>query len=341
MIDDKWLYHNIFKKNFFNTTQLRWNRFAQTLHQEASLTTDDPNKALPVHEAARRVGIPFKDNVRPVEKTSKIGGIDLHYLEWGNPTDTPIIMLHGFAQSCHSWDFTSLALCDRFHVVSLDQRGHGDSAWAPDGNYSTEAYVSDLRELVDKLRLDKPIIVGLSMGGRNGFVYTAKYPENVSSLVIVEAAPTWGREGSDKVRKFVETVDNLDSPDDFVPYLLELYPLRKPEQLRGSVRRNLKQLPNGKWTWKYDKALRRPGANRRGTPDETKQLWRLLESIQCPTLVVRGSGSDTISNEVATEMAERIPNACLAVVPDSGHLVPGDNPMGFLKALNGFLEQVG
>ncbi|MDA1189160.1 MAG: alpha/beta hydrolase, partial [Chloroflexi bacterium] len=276
---------------------------------------DDSKEGLPMHEAARRMRVPFKGDVSPEDKTIKVNGLDLHYLDWGEPKSPLIVTLHGFAQSCHSWDFTSLSLCDRYRVVSLDQRGHGDSEWAPDENYSTEAYVSDLGGLVDGLKLDKPVIVGLSMGGRNGFVYAAQHPEKIRGLVIVEAAPTWGREGSEKVRKFVETVDDLDSPDDYVPYLLEIYPMRKPEQLRGSVRRNLKQLPNGKWTWKYDKALRMPGAQKRGTPEETARLWRLLESLEVPTLVIRGSGSDTISAEGAEEMAERIPGARLAGVP--------------------------
>ncbi|MBM3944070.1 MAG: alpha/beta hydrolase, partial [SAR202 cluster bacterium] len=212
--------------------------------------------------------------------------------------------------------------------------------WAPNQDYSLDAYVNDLAGFVEALGLERTIIVGLSMGGRNGFVYAARNPYKVKGLVIVEAAPTWGREGSEKVRRFVETVDDLDSPDDFVPHLLELYPLRKAEQLRGSVRRNLKQMPNGKWTWKYDKALRKPGSRQAATPQETNRLWGYLESLRCPTLVVRGVSSDTISEDIALEMVRRIPRARLAVVPNAGHLVPGDNPSGFLEVLNEFLNGV-
>jgi pimeloyl-ACP methyl ester carboxylesterase len=101
--------------------------------------------------------------------------------------------------------------------------------------------------------------------------------------------------------------------------------------------RNLKQLPNGKWTWKYDRVLRTPGRNAKPSPQEVARLWGYLESLTCPTLVVRGVRSDTISEATAAEMAQRIPNARLATVPNAGHLAPGDNPTGFLAVLTDFL----
>jgi len=284
------------------------------------------------------MGIPFKKDVTPADKTFQSSGLRLHYLDWGNTNAPTVIFLHGFAQTCHSWDFTCLSLCDRYHAVSLDQRGHGDSEWAPNGNYTLDAYVADLSAFIAHLGAKRPILVGLSMGGRNAFVHAARHLDAVSALAIVEAAPVWEAAGSDKVRRFVETVDNLDSPDDFVTHLLELYPMRTRQQLRGSVVRNLKHLPNGKWTWKYDRVLRTPGRNAKPSPKEVAQLWGYLESLACPTLVVRGARSDTISEATAVEMTRRIPNARLAIVPNAGHLVPGDNPTGFLTVLNDFLN---
>ena len=64
------------------------------------------------------------------------GDLRLHYLEWGNEECQTLVMLHGIAQQAHSWDFISLALSDRYHVIALDARGHGDSQWPEDGDYT-------------------------------------------------------------------------------------------------------------------------------------------------------------------------------------------------------------
>ena len=118
-------------------------------------------------------------------------------------------------------------------------------------------------------------------------------------------------------------------------------PRRDPVQIRGSIVNNLKQLPNGNWTWKYDKALRAPGArNRIITPEIATRLWTYLESLQCPTLVVKGDRSDVFSGHTADEMHDRIPNAQLAVVENAGHLVTGDNPSGFEKAVTNFIQNI-
>ena len=252
------------------------------------------------------------------------------------------MLLHGVGQTCHTWDLFAAAMSEHFHVMAFDQRGHGDTDWARDKDYSRASMVKDAKAFTDELGLDRFFLTGMSMGGANSLAFTANYPDKVEALVVVDVGPRVEPKGVKHIRDFMKNYREFDSLDKAAAVIHKFNPRRSLEIIRKyTVVYNLKQLPSGKWTWKYDKALRRPGANRRGTPDETKQLWRLLESIQCPTLVVRGSGSDTISNEVAAEMAERIPNGRLAVVPESGHLVPGDNPIGFLEVLNGFLAKVG
>ena len=93
--------------------------------------------------------------------------------------------------------------------------------------------------------------------------------------------------------------------------------------------------------WKYDKSLRAPGSrNRIITPELTVRLWEYLESLQCPTLVVKGDRSDVFSGRTADEMHNRIPGSKLAVVENAGHLVTGDNPSGFEKAVTNFIQSL-
>ena len=252
-----------------------------------------------------------------------------------------MLLLHGFAQTCHSWDFVALAFCDRFHVVSLDQRGHGDSDWSEEGDYSPETQQADIGAVVEAIGLSNLVLMGLSMGGRNSFTYAANHPDDIRALVIVDAGPQNMRSGSQNIRTFVRQEDELDSVDDFVQRVLKFNPRRDPVQVRGSIVHNLKQLPSGKWTWKYDKRLREPGGrNFRHDPEMTARLWGYLESLACPTLVVRGAQSDIIALDTAGDMHSRIPNGRMATVENAGHLVMGDNPSGFERAVTEFLADI-
>ena len=301
---------------------------------------DLTNESKSLFEAARAAGVPFSKEAVPADGSVRANGLRFHYLEWGRPDIPPLLMLHGFAQTCHMWDFAALSLCDRFRVITLDQRGHGDSDWAPDGRYSMDDHQGDLHAIVMKLRLKDLVIMGLSMGGRNAFIYASEHPELVRGLVVVDAAPEHQRSGAQRVRRFVEGPDELDSFDDFVARVRHYNPRRSVEQVRGSLRHNLKQLPSGKWTWKYDRALRSPDHFAPPDPDVTRRLWRSAERVQCPTLVVRGADSNVVSQETAELMCRRMPRARLAVVEGARHLVPGDNPAGFQRALDAFLRDL-
>ena len=119
-----------------------------------------------LYDAARAMGVSFSSEAVPRDKFIQIGTRRFHYLEWGDPSNPPMLLLHGYAQTCHSWDFVALALCDKFRVLSLDQRGHGDSDWSDSGDYSPESYWTDLHLIVKALELNNLVVMGLSMGGR-------------------------------------------------------------------------------------------------------------------------------------------------------------------------------
>ena len=293
-----------------------------------------------LYDAARAMGVPFTQEARPVSRNVQANGLRFHYLEWGHEDRPTILLLHGFAQTAHSWDFVALSLCPDYRVIALDQRGHGDSQWASDGDYSLEAYVADLEAVTSALDLRDLVLVGLSMGGRNSLAFAARHPERLRALVLVDSAPEMQRPGTQRIRRFVQAEDELDSVEDFVRRAHSYNPLRPIEQIRGSIVHNLRQLPNGKWTWKYDKALRSPGGRFRATPEAVAALWRAVETVSCPALMVRGAESNVVSQETAERVAALLPRGRLAVVEKAGHLVPGDNPAAFIRVLSDFLQEV-
>ena len=286
------------------------------------------------------MGVSFKEEVVPQDRYASANGLRFHYLEWGDPASPAMLLLHGFAQTCHSWDFIALTFSDRFHVIAMDQRGHGDTDWAPEGDYSPEAHRKDTDAFAREIGLDNFVLIGLSMGGRNALTYAALHPERVRAVAIVDAAPENLRAGGENIRRFVQQDDELGSVEEFVERVLKYNPRRSAQQVRGSIMHNLKQLPNGNWTWKYDKLLRSSDTRWRSDPGLTERMWGYVESLKVPTLVVRGAKSDLIASQTAEDMQRRMPNGSLATVEGAGHLVPGDNPAGFATAVSEFLASL-
>ncbi len=298
--------------------------------------------ALPLLEAAKRLGVTVSTAAVPDDRFVQSDQVRLHFLDWNSQRPQqgllPVLLLHGFAQNAHSWDFVALALAGNRRVVALDQRGHGDSDWAPDGDYSSEAAQADLASLVRHLGWERFILVGLSMGGRHAVTYAGGNQPRVAALVVVDIGPEVGRGGAQKIQGFAAQPDVLESFDAFVDRTRR-HTAREEWRVRGSLVHSLKQLPDGRWTWKYDPVLRDPSRWRRQGPPDPEKPWSEWRSLDCPTLIVRGAQSDILAAPVAARMvAELDGRAQLVEVPGAGHLVPGDAPLAFETALCEFLE---
>ena len=293
---------------------------------------------LSLYEAARQKGVPFTAENEPLDKFVQVNGLNFHYLEWGNPTEPTIFMLHGNSQQAHSWDFVSLPLSEHYHVVALDQRGHGDSDWAPEGDYSLEAQQGDIDGFVSAVLPRRFHLIGHSMGGRNSYVWASRHQDTLQSLVIVDTGPESAARGRNRIQTFKELPDELDSFEEFASRVEE-YTGRSREQTLGSLKYSIRQRADGKWTWKYDKVMRTPG--QRPPTWTPEQLWESVAKIDCPTLVVRGSESDIFSEETKGKMESVIPQCTTVTVERAGHLAAGDNPADFLVAVRDLYSRVG
>lgn len=288
---------------------------------------------LSLHQAARQKGVPFTSENTPADRCQSVHGMNFHYLEWGTPGQPVILMLHGGGQQAHSWDFISLPLSEQYHILALDQRGHGDSDWAADGDYSIEAHQADLDGFVAALGLRDFHLIGHSMGGRNSYVWASRHPAILRSLVIVDTGPVAQSRGRNRIQNFRELPDELDSFEEFAARVQE-YTGRSREQTLGALQYSIRQRPDGKWSWKYDKALRTPG--RQAPAWSESQLWDAVSKIDCPTLITRGGDSDIFADETMRRMQQVIPHCAAVTIPAAGHLVAGDNPAAFLAAIQNF-----
>jgi pimeloyl-ACP methyl ester carboxylesterase len=298
--------------------------------------------------AATVAGMQPIDVLLPHHATVTTGdGQRLHLVDWGNPDKPTILFLHGVGLTARTWDLVCLGLRDDFHCLAIDQRGHGDSAWAADGEYGTEALCTDLHGLVQQLGLDDSafFLVGHSMGGMVALTYAEAAAASLRALVLVDSAP--GERNPpppppgqpNRVFDFMSGPAELDSVDDFVERAMAFNPARDPRLLRRSLLHNLRQLPDGRWTWKYDRA-RILGRDRSKMAASRRALWDSLDAVACPTLLLRGARSDSLSDAVAAEFTAALPDGRWEVVPDAGHTIQGDNPRGLLAALEPFLTEV-
>jgi pimeloyl-ACP methyl ester carboxylesterase len=285
-------------------------------------------------DAARAAGVQFSTEFVPEDRHVVANGMNLHYLDWGNHDKPKLLCLHGGAQSAHSWDFFALAMRDHFHVVAIDQRGHGDSDWSEDGDYDAPFHVADIDAFTDAIGFERFVLEGLSMGGRNAYAFTARHPHKVERLVIVDVGPDIKAEGSKYIQEFMEGTDAFESFEWLVERVHEYNPRRPVEQIRGSLLNNIRQLPDGTWTWKHD---RRRGIRRDRGGEVNEQAWEDIARIEAPTLLVRGADSYILSEQTATKMVGRLRNGTLVEVPDAGHLVPSDNPVVFEAEVRRFL----
>src|ERR1051325_11125947 len=111
-------------------------------------------------QSAADLGISHDRNVQYVSRQTVLRGMRFHFTEWGDPSAPPVVLLHGGNQSLHSWDLVSLHLADRYHVYALDQRGHGDSEWSRELDYSVTAMVDDVFAFLADQRIEHPIVFG-------------------------------------------------------------------------------------------------------------------------------------------------------------------------------------
>ena len=274
----------------------------------------------------------------PTSQFVTVNGLKLHYLEWGEPAAPTVVCVHGLTAHAHAFDGFAGRIADRYHVVSMDVRGRGDSAWDPAGDYSMTAYTSDLIGLVGVLGLQRFTLVGTSMGGRISMHYAAQYADKLQRLVLNDIGPD-SEAGSDRItRGAASRPTSFATLDEAIAYRAANLPAMakaSPEDQRESAIYALREGPDGRWTWKHDPAIdqQRVRDGARGYPE----LWGVLAGLQCPTLLLWGTVSDVLSEAQANKIIATLPKGTLAPVPGVGH-APTLNEPAAVAALETFLR---
>ncbi len=266
-------------------------------------------------------------------------GLGLSGERWEGEGPT-VVLLHGGGQTRHSWGRTAARLAAAgWTAVALDARGHGDSEWDPDEDYSLDAFAADLVAFLETL--ERPaVLVGASLGGITALIVAAERPELVAALVMVDVVVQIEPAGVDRIREFMSAnPDGFATLEEVADAIAAYNPQRKrPTNLDG-LRKNVRQGADGRWRWHWDPAFMQIGDE----PQRETRPPRLTAAaalIKAPTLLVRGARSDIVSDAGLADMRRRIPGAEVADVAAAGHMVAGDDNDVFAAALESFLERL-
>ena len=310
------------------------NKFADGSTPEDMTGTDEFRSLL---SSAADLGIPHKPDIPYRSSNIVLRRQRFHYLEWGDPSAPPIVLLHGGHQSAHSWDLVSLHLARHYHVLALDQRGHGDSEWARDVDYTNDTMSLDASAFLDAMGLEKPILVGHSMGGRNSMLLTRRDPSRLGALVIVDVGPELSDRGRAAIAGFVQENQEFEDLEHFVANVRKYDPYRSREHIERTVKYNMLQRADGKFVSKCDSNPRRLGIVRGQGPLENITLED-AGTFHLPVLLVRGERSNILAPDAAERFAAALPMGRLVTVPNCGHNVHGQNTLGFIAVLDEFLQ---
>ena len=271
-----------------------------------------------------------------------VNGLALHVVDSG-PGDSsrqPLILLHGIARHAHTFDHLVPEFSRTYRVIAVDMRGHGDSAWSPEGAYLVQDYVRDLEGLIGELQLKNVTLLGNSTGGRVAQVYAGLHPDNVARLVVEDVGPERPQNIADAFARRVEQEKNGWASEDELVAQLVTQNRRTPEPLlRTYAHFGIKKVDGGpgnsvgaapRYIWKRDPNLVKGFI-------ET-DLWDSVRKITAPTLYVIGGGSRIVPPETQQKLKDTLPNVRIVVMPGLGHYPDEEDTAGFMKIVGEFLR---
>jgi pimeloyl-ACP methyl ester carboxylesterase len=271
------------------------------------------------------------------------GGLALAGDRRGRPEDPPVLFLHGGGQTRHSWHGTATAVAERgWQALTLDARGHGESAWSDVGDYRLSSFAEDVR-LVSGWLPERPVIVGASLGGLTAILLTGElHPGVARGIVLVDIIPDMEVAGAERIQAFMaeHAHDGFGSLDEVAEAVAAYNPHRpRPTDLAG-LRKNVRER-DGRFYWHWDPRF--IGGTADFPPAEVADAPRLHEAVarmvaDVPVMLVRGRSSDLISEEKAQAFCRRYPTVEFVDVSGAGHMVAGDRNDAFTAAVVRYLE---
>lgn len=265
----------------------------------------------------------------------------------GQETGEVVLLLHGGGQTRHSWNATAKALAERGHsAITIDQRGHGDSQWSKQGNYSFDDFAADLAAIIRQIKASSgrpPIVIGASLGGMAAMIYAGNHlhPE-IAALILVDITPHVKMDGVEKILGFMgsHAQDGFATLEEAADAIAAYLPHRpRPKDMSG-LAKNLRQGEDGRYRWHWDPAFltSRQNIDRKNVIED--QLSQAVSNLDIPVLLVRGRDSELVGEAEAAAFLKLAPHAKVADVGGARHMVAGDKNDVFADAVLKFIDRL-
>jgi esterase len=264
--------------------------------------------------------------------TAGSDAISLRAWEW--PGEAPAtLLLHGIGNYGRYWDFFADAVAGRLRLIATDARGHGESG-KPADDYAPKEFVADAIAVLDTLEIDRALIVGHSMGGTHAIRLAAAHPDRIARLVVVDAGPEAMPEGAERARRLsLERPERFEYADEALAYLRRTSP-GYSEEVYANRMRWLFREDAGDVVWRssHEALTSIMSGSRHG------DLWDALRGVRCPVLLVRGTRSNVLSDDVAQRMIKTLADGRLIQL-DAGHNIALDRPKELAEAVIAFARE--
>jgi pimeloyl-ACP methyl ester carboxylesterase len=258
----------------------------------------------------------------------------------GRADDWPVLFLHGGGQTRHAWGSAAEIVAEQgWRTITMDLRGHGDSDWAPNGDYSFTAFCADCVAVVDALGRP-PVLVGASLGGMAAMLAEGTSDRTVSSgLVLVDITPKTNLPGIERIKTFMQSgFTGFDTLEEAAVAIAAYTPERKRTVNPSGLRKVLRQR-DGRWYWHWDPQVISQDRTE-VVPDRLIGLLGVAtENIHVPTMLVRGLLSDVVTQESVDDFLARVPGATVVDVAGASHMIAGDRNDAFADAVVTFLRE--
>ena len=260
-------------------------------------------------------------------------GLMISGLLWGDG-NPELVLLHGGAQNSHTWDTVALALGRS--LVAVDLPGHGHSDWRPDHDYRPAAMVEVVAAAVEEWAPAAEAVVGMSLGGLTALCLAADRPDLVRRLGIVDVTPGTDRDKSGSIIDFMSGPDDFEDFDAMLAYTVGHNPHRTEASLVRGLLHNARELPDGRWVWRWDpmRDWKMTGENGSSAFDG---LWDRLGQVTCPAHLWLGGSSSVVDDADTREFLNRCPQTEVTTVEGAGHSIQGSRPVELAALIDNLL----
>ena len=270
----------------------------------------------------------------PVDRELTVNGLRIHYLDWTHPGSErkpPLILLHGIGRLARSFEPIAPHFADRYRVIAMDMRGHGDSGWHPQAAYLVEDYVQDLEGLVEQLGLRDIVLWGNSTGGRVAQVFAGTHAELTKAVIVEDVGPERPKEiSAGRSKRMAREQQGWASLDELLAQLEQQYPRIPQSTLHLIAIHNSKPRADGRIVLKRD-----PDIEKGFVPTE---IWRFVRTIRAPIIYILGGASSIVPAETQAELRRVLPQVQIITMPGLGHYPNEEDREGFAAIVDRFLK---